>query len=367
MFTKFHTFTFFPTLYWSHTFERPQELIYRFAQVIKRKIQIIQPLGLVKYPLLSKETIAKIFTKIKSSKSRYNNERILDNMTFVKCVYLHRFDSFSTKFNIAQLNRKLDLGKNNFFWASYINPVIYSVFKKSMFKIIDLAERRQANPQLSAAMKDLERRAVSEADLVIVDNVATVEDYKDVTSNIHYLPQGYDHTMFKKPQNSQRSKIGYIGNLRYNAIDYGYLFDLIELNQDKTFLFVGGILDSDAKQLSKYGNVEMAGVVSKDQLQKYLNQMIFGLIPYKKNEFTSGIFPTKLFEYLGAYVPVISTGIPEVLKYENDRFIFILDRPCHIEFKPDLEGLETFLKGNTWDDRVEEYLGHIKHRCDSLI
>jgi glycosyltransferase involved in cell wall biosynthesis len=366
MFSKFHTFTFFPTLYWSHTFERQQELIYRFAQVIKRKIQIIQPLGLVKYPVLSKETIAKIFTKIKSSKSRYNNERILDNMTFVKFVYLHRFDNFSTKFNIAQLNRKLDLSKNNFFWASYINPVIYPVFKNSMFKIIDLAERRQANPQLSAAMKVLERRAVSEADLVVVDNLATFEDYKAATLNIHYLPQGYDHTIFKKPQNSQRNKIGYIGNL-HNAIDYGYLFDLIELNQDKTFLFVGGILDPSAKQLSKYGNVEMVGLVPKDQLQKYLDQMIFGLIPYKKNEFTRGVFPTKLFEYLGAYVPVISTGIPEVLKYENDRFIFILDKPRHIELKPNLEGLETFLKSNTWDDRFEEYLSHIKHRCDSLI
>lgn len=366
MFIKFHSFTFFPTLYWSHTFERQQELIYRFAQIIKRHIQIMQPLGLVEHPVLSKGIVRKVFSKIKDSQSRYNDEQILDNMIFLKFVYLHRFDNFSTKFNIMQLNRKLDLGRNNFFWASYINPVIYSVFQKSMFRIIDLAERRQANTRLSPAMKNLEKQAVCEADLVFADNLATFEDYKDLTPNIHYLPQGYNPGIFKRPDNAKRTKIGYIGNL-HNAIDYNYLFNLIESNKDKTFIFVGKTLDSNAKQLSKYRNVEMVDIVPKEQLQKYLDQMMFGLIPYKKNEFTDGVFPTKLFEYLGAHVPVISTGIPEVLKYENDRFIFILDKPHHIEFKPNLEGLEIFLKGNTWDDRFEKYLSHIKNKWESSI
>ncbi|MBN2457377.1 MAG: glycosyltransferase [Sedimentisphaerales bacterium] len=303
---------------------------------------------------------------MKNSKSRYNDEQILDNMIFLKFAYLHRFDNFSTRFNIMQLNRKLALSRNNFFWASYVNPAIYSVFKKSMFKIIDLAERRQANPQLSDVMKKLEKRAVSEAELVFVDNLATFEDYKELTSNIHYLPQGYDHTIFKKPRNAQRTKIGYIGNL-HNAIDYGYLSKLVELNSDKTFIFVGKTLDSKANQLSKYRNVEMVDIVPKEQLQKYLDQMVFGLIPYKKNGFTDGVFPTKLFEYLGAYVPVISTSIPEVSRYENKRFIFVLDEPGHINFKPELKGLETFLKGNTWDDRFEKYLSHIKNKWESSI
>jgi hypothetical protein len=103
----------------------------------------------------------------------------------------------------------------------------------------------------------------------------------------------------------------------------------------------------------------MVGQVPKNELQKYLDEITFGLIPYKVNEYTKGVYPTKLFEYLGAGVPVISTPIPEVKQYSNGKFIFIESEPKLIEYQVDFNGLTPLLNENTWEERFKKYLKSI--------
>lgn len=359
MFERFNSFTFFPAQHWSHAWERQHELIYRFAEVINHKIYILPPLGLVDYNIFSIEFFKKVLYRLKKSKSKNNFNKTLDNMVFVKIPYIHKFDSISTSINYAILKSSINISDKNFFWSTYINPVNYLIFKNSAFKIIDLAERRQANNQISKSMKELEKKAVAEADLVIVDNMATFNDYKHLNPNIRYIPQGYDPKQIAYNVHKKGNFIGYIGHL-HKHIDYDYLFELIEINKDLEFLIVGGVLDNRANKLKSFKNVTMTGQVPKDDLQKYLEKMRFGLIPYKVNEFTKGVFPTKLFEYLGAGVPVISTPIPEVVAYQNDKYIFIDNKPNKIEYEPDLRGLQDFLAENTWECRFKQYIGSIK-------
>ncbi|KAB7679820.1 glycosyltransferase [Bacillus sp. AS_5] len=358
MFEKFDSFTFFPAQHWSHAWERQHELVYRFARSIDREINIFPPLGLINYNVFSAEFIKKVCNKLKKQKSINNSQKTAENMNFINSYYIHRFDKLSTRINYSILNSKAKLGEKNFFWATYINPTNYLFFQQSSFKVIDLAERRQANPKLSNQMKELEKKAVSEADIVFVDNLATFEDYKHLNSNIKYVPQGYDATKILFEKEQDRELVGYVGHL-HPHIDYEYLFRLIEMNPMLTFLIVGGVLDKTALQLKKYKNVIMTGQVSKDDLQQYLEKMKYGLIPYKVNEFTKGVFPTKLFEYLGAGVPVISTPIPEVLNYQNNNYVFIEEEAKEINYSVCLDGIEDFLIDNTWDSRFNQYLRYI--------
>ncbi|PEA54440.1 glycosyl transferase family 1 [Bacillus pseudomycoides] len=359
MFDKFDSYTFFPAQHWSHAWERQHELIYRLASVIGDKVHVFPPLGLVEYRIFSITFVNKVVNKLRKEKSFNNSNRKLDNMEFIHSLYIHKFDKLSTSINYHLLNSKFQLGQNNFFWATYINPVNYKFFKKSKFKVLDLAERRQVNDQLSDKMKELEKQAVAEADIVFVDNLVTLEDYKDLNSNIKYVPQGYDSQKIFLNTVKKGNKIGYIGHL-HKHIDYDYLFKLIEENSDCEFLIVGGILDNKALKLNEYKNVVLTGQVPKDELQQYLEQMDYGLIPYKVNQFTEGVFPTKLFEYLGAGVPVISTPIPEVVNYRNDKYIFIEKTPKVIEYNVCLDGIEDFLKHHTWESRFNEYVESIK-------
>lgn len=353
---RFDSYTFFPAQHWSHNWERQHEIIYRFAQKIDQNINIIQPLGLVEYNFFSKDFFDKVIKKIKKTHSHNNKSKVLGNMKFISSFYLHKFDNFSSEVNFKLLNKKMsEVGNNNFFWGTYINPTVYKFFSKSTFKILDLAERRQSNNLLTKKIKRLEIKAVKEADIVIVDNLATFEDYKDLNSNIYYIPQGYDNSQITL-NSSFGSKIGYIGHL-HKHINYEYLCKLIELNPEEEFLIVGPIIDTRANRLKKYKNVNLIGQVPKKDLSTFLRQMKYGLIPYQKTEFTKGVFPTKLFEYLGAGVPVISTSIPEVAQYSEKNYVKIMDIPTKINFQYEFnDELKDFLIHNTWDKRFEQYL-----------
>ena len=359
MFKDFTSFTMFPAQAWGHTWERQHELVYRLSKEVSRDVYILPPLGLIKYNMFSLKFVNKVLKRLTLTKSEVNKNKVIDNMKFINSLYIHKFDKISTKINYKLLNRKINFSDNNFFWATYINPTIYEFFKKSKFKVIDLAERRQSNENLSKEMKELEKKAVSEADIVFVDNIATLNDYRYLNKNIFYVPQGYDNQSIRLSKDLDGKSIGYIGNL-HNCIDYNYLFKLIEVNKNDEFLIVGGILDKQAEKLHKFDNVKMVGEVPKEELFKYLKLMKYGLIPYKINEFTKGVFPTKLFEYLGAGIPVISTPIPEVNQFRNDKFIFVEDEAKKIDYNVDLENIEEFLYGNTWDSRFKEYLKHIQ-------
>ncbi len=56
--------------------------------------------------------------------------------------------------------------------------------------------------------------------------------------------------------------------------------------------------------------------VSYDRLPEILSQFTLGIIPFRYNELTAGVNPNKLYEYLAAGLPVVSTRFShEVQKF----------------------------------------------------
>lgn len=351
---NFDSYTFFPANSWSHTWERHHEVITKFAERIDDQVHVFAPLGLIEHSLFSARFLSKLSAWFNEEVSGSDN-KVLDNMVMVKELYLHRMDRISALINFAKLRHSVPFTKRNFFWSAYMNPTVYEFFCRSEFTVIDLAQRRQGSSAISQKMKDLERKAVSLANLVIVDNLATVDDYKGDCEQIYYLPQGYDPVLFQHNSMASRECIGYIGNL-HDQIDYDYFCALVEMNRERTFLIVGRKLSNEADRLRCYPNVEMVDQVPKELLQGFLDRMEYGLIPYKVNEFTQGVFPTKLFEYLGAGVPVISTPIAEVVNFCNNRFVFVEADPRPVERLVDWTGIDSFLAEHRWETRLEKYM-----------
>ena len=77
------------------------------------------------------------------------------------------------------------------------------------------------------------------------------------------------------------------------------------------------------------------------------------------NDRTSGVFPTKLFEYLAAEKPVLSTALPDLLEYEEGFITIIDENNCTqklantLTSAVDKKSLENFVTENTWDKRFE--------------
>lgn len=135
------------------------------------------------------------------------------------------------------------------------------------------------------------------------------------------------------------------------------------MNKVEEFLIIGGILDDRAASILSYPNVKYIPQISKRELNQYLAKMKIGLIPYAVNEHTVGVYPTKLFEYLAANVPVLSTPLPEVKQYENKEYLKIMESPISLAgLSFTMKGKDRLIEANTWDKRWEIYQNEIL-RC----
>ena len=359
---SFESYTFFPGQHWGHTWERQHEIVTRFAQLLSEKeIYVSSPLGSINHNPFSPDFIKRILKYRCSQKevTEATGNPTMPNMIMVNAFHIPFHNRIIGKSNYYLMKGPMGLSQNNLFWSTYANPTIYEFFKASKFKIYDIAERRSHNPLLPQAIKDLERRMVAESDIVFVDNHAAISDYDGLNEHMYYVPQGVNVDSFF-PMEDKREYIGYIGNLHF-AIDYDYLAKLIEINANEKFLLIGSVMEKDAEKILQYKNVTYIDQIPKADLNKYLAKMKIGLIPYVKNDVTVGVYPTKLFEYIAAGVPVVSTSIPEVVQYANDSYLKILDVPSDLSsIYFDMNDVEKVISQNTWDERWKTYIERIE-------
>lgn len=87
----------------------------------------------------------------------------------------------------------------------------------------------------------------------------------------------------------------------------------------------------------KYPNLYFLGRRSYDSLPNYIKAFAVCIIPFRIYKLTESVNPIKLYEYLAAGKPVVSTALPELAKYKND--IYLANN--HTEF---LEFIDKALK-----------------------
>jgi len=113
--------------------------------------------------------------------------------------------------------------------------------------------------------------------------------------------------------------IGYFGNIE-RRIDYQLVKELTAMNPDKSFVFIGPVDSYYIKDGDFEGqNLYLKGAVPYELMPAVLKGFDVAIIPFKKDEVSSHIFPLKLFEYLGSGRPVVSTDFnPDLKDFTGD-------------------------------------------------
>ena len=127
--------------------------------------------------------------------------------------------------------------------------------------------------------------------------------------------------------------IGFMGGLG-DWIDYGLLTELSRRLRGLTFVLVGPVT-ADTRSLARATNVHFLGEKPYRELPCYVQHFDVCLIPFRCNKLSESVNPIKLFEYLSAGKPVVSTPLPEVLPYKGV-----------VDIEADADGFEDAIRRN---------------------
>ncbi|WP_094570274.1 glycosyltransferase [Mucilaginibacter xinganensis] len=167
--------------------------------------------------------------------------------------------------------------------------------------------------------------------------------------------------------------IGYFGAIE-RRIDYDMMQALFKTNRDKSFVMIGPIDRYYIKE-EEYNapNLYLPGPVPYEEMPAVLKGFDVAIIPFKKDEVSSDIFPLKLFEYLGSGRPIVATDFNPDLKdftFETVPYCTSAEEfsdaiAVALNDTPELQKRRLEVAAdNTWEHRISEIKDLLKINFD---
>ena len=300
----------FSHLRWDFVFQRPQQLMSRFADEMtvvfwEEPVEI----GEKETPLL--------------------RVRAAENYPDVRIVVPHLPQGLSEDAREAALKRLLDAysaGLSRPIVAWYYTPMMLPFTRDLdadavVFDSMDeLSKFRFAPPRLL----DLEQELIERADLVFTGGSSLYEAKKGRHDSVHLFPSSVDRVHFAKARAQQfdpadqeelpRPRLGFYGVLD-ERFDTELLDRIAEMRPDWSFVMVGPVVKISDEDLPKRRNIHYLGPKKYEQLPSYLAGWDVALMPFAMNESTQFISPTKTPEYLAGGKPVVTTPVRDVVRH----------------------------------------------------
>ncbi len=176
-----------------------------------------------------------------------------------------------------------------------------------------------------------ERRFAARADLVIASSPRLAERMRRLSNRVLYAPNVADTEHFATaldpgPVDPGLSalpdpRIVFVGAIAAKKLDFDLIRALATARPEWSFALVGpvGLGDpgTDVSMLAASPNIRLLGPRPQSALPAVLRGAAVGLIPYRSSRLTESIFPMKVYEYLGAGLPVVATGVPAVANLDG--------------------------------------------------
>ncbi len=361
---KNKTIIFIASVPWQYNWQRQHEWASRLAQ--NNKVLYVQPLG------MNNIGPFKLIKKLLERKQKGIYQHALSaqaksNLTFLNPFFIPWHNhALITRFNgwllARQIQKQILTPKAQLiFWICNPTDTINSILRlyPQATTIYDIAMRFLMRPDCPRYLKKSQDRLALRADLILTDSKASATDLpREVQDKINYVPQGVNKKNLKPGQRYQPKlkkirgqKIIYLG-ARHDSID-STIFQEILRGVPRAQIIL--TYDRGPDDLSD-SHLHYIGPVQFSEIPNLLQEVDLGLIPYKINQYTYGVFPTKFFEYLAAGLPVVSTALPELNQFADK--IMIAKSPAEFPElikralkKPHRQVDLDFIEQQTWESR----------------
>ncbi len=238
--------------------------------------------------------------------------------------------------------------------------VYYCVDEWSMFSYLDKAQTVAA-----------ERKLLDRVDAVFAINHALADAKRTYHEATFVSPHGVDHALFARALDDAtvepadivslpHPRIGFYGTLQ-TWVDFELIAHVARNRPAWQIVLIGQQL-ADITALRGLPNVHLLGQKRHDELPAYCKGFDVGMIPYRIDERMAFVNPLKLREYLSAGIPVVSTAVPEVMRYASlceiattpDDFIAATERALADTTPAARRARSAAMTTETWAARVAE-------------
>jgi glycosyltransferase involved in cell wall biosynthesis len=214
-------------------------------------------------------------------------------------------------------------------WTFLPTPLVHDLIRDleprlTIYYSIDNFAASSAQARRIRASEDHLLRA---ADLVFVTSEKLRERAAGFRSQVHVFPFGVSYRKFEQVRQSPdqgppdvrdlaRPVVGYVGGI-HQWVDQALLDAVAARMPDASFVLVGPPL-TDVSRLTHRSNVHLLGSRAHVDVPRYIKGFDVGLVPYRASDYTTHVYPTKLNEYLAMGIPVVSTDLPEVRRFNTE-------------------------------------------------
>jgi glycosyltransferase involved in cell wall biosynthesis len=225
----------------------------------------------------------------------------------------------------------------------------------------------------TGSFRAAESRFAARADLVLASAPELIRRMRELSPHVLAAPNVADTALFARALADgpvdpaidalARPRLVFTGAISAIKLDMALLGELARSRPDWSIALVGpvGLGDphTDVGALAREPNVHLLGKRPYEQLPDVLRGADAGLIPYVSSELTDSIFPMKVYEYLAAGLPVVSTPLPA------------LDGLADVAVAPDARGfrerLEAELEADSPQRRGERSRAAAAHSWDARL
>jgi glycosyltransferase involved in cell wall biosynthesis len=308
---------------WQHIWQRNHHTMVQMAR--RSKVLYINPIRLDTY---AKHTMGEALRHRKVRENLWHYEMFI--LPFeTKSALFQRLNRFLLETRIRYWMKNLGLGP----------AVLWLYFPAQSWLIGRLGERavvydiQDEYSQFRWAPRDTaekEKRVLAAADVVFVGTDALYERKRDLARNVHFFACGVDAEHFgnlysrDKPHDLRdlRGKVtlGYFGAID-ERIDRELLVHIVRERPDWNVVMIGPVYPGLFKTFTA-PNIVFTGQRPYELLPRYLKSFDICIMPFAMNDLTRHINPTKALEYFASGKPVVSTPIPDMVKYYSDVIYF---------------------------------------------
>jgi hypothetical protein len=222
----------------------------------------------------------------------------------------------------------------------------------------------------------LEKKAIATAHVVIVVSRELYRNKKRYNKNTYIVPNATDYKAYARVIESEsllpedvstlpRPIIGYSG-LISPRLNFELINHLAQVKPQWSIVLIGQINAVDGigefLNLKNLSNVHLLGIKPIFSMPKYVKAFDVGMIPYEENENSKNISPLKLYDYLAAGKPIVTTDFAtahefkDLVKIASTKEEFVIN----IEDALKSDSQELYIKRrnlaskNRWEVRVNQ-------------